>query len=155
MKGKRYNKETVFLLTAGSVCLAFMAFTTMVFPAATWYVDFEDLEVSGIFAVFGGTVKDDYALKFNILSLIGYLLTLVSLVLNLKAFDKKDTTIHYISVGVSLFSAVIIFLETVIVGLVNNISNLSLGIGPILGGIFMVLVAILNISCVQEKNKAK
>ena len=155
MKGKRYNKETVFLLTAGSVCLSFMAFTTMVFPALTWKIDFKQIEVSGIFAVFGGNVTDGYAFKFNVLSLIGYLLSIVSLVLNLKAFDKKETTIHYVSFGVSLLSALIIFLEGLIVGLINNISSLTLAIGPILGGIFMIFAALLNISCVQEKNKAK
>ena len=155
MKGKRYNKETVFLLTAGSVCLAFMAFTTMVFPALNWKVDFQELEISGIFAVFGGSVNDQYEFKFNILSLIGYLLAFVAVVLSLKAFDKKENTLHYVSMIICFLSSIIIFLEPVIVGFVNNISNLSLGIGPILGGIFMLIALVLNLGCVQEKNKAK
>ena len=155
MKGKRYNKETVFLLTAGSVCLAFMAFTTMVFPALNWKVDFQELEISGIFAVFGGNIYENYELKFNVLSLFGYLLAFVAVVLNLKAFDKKENTLHYASMIVCLLSSIIIFIEPVIVSLVNNISDLSLGIGPILGGIFMLISLVLNIGCVQEKNKAK
>ena len=69
-----YNKEKVFLLTTLMVCLSFMAFVAVVFPALSYNSGEKVVEISGVFAVFGGMVEElNLTLSFNILSLIGYL----------------------------------------------------------------------------------
>ena len=67
MQKKRVNKEVLFVLMSAAVCLGFMAFVTVVFPA----LRINGEEVSGVHAVFGGEYK------FNFIVLLGYLLPLI------------------------------------------------------------------------------
>ena len=147
-----YNKDKVFLLTTLMVCLSFMTFVVVVFPALSYETGETVVEISGIFAVFGGMVEElNITLSFNILSLIGYLLPLVVVGLGVKAFNSKNKWLYFMLSGVSLISAIIILLEGVIVGGLNNLSNLTLSFGPVLASLFMIVVFISSIFAGMEK----
>ena len=152
---KIYNKDKVFLLTTVMVCLSFMTFVAMVFPALSYNIEEKVVEISGIFAVFGGMIEElNLTLSFNILSLIGYLLPLVVVGLGVKAFNSKNKWLYFMLSGVSLISAIIILLEGVIVGGVNNLSNLTLAFGPLLALLFMIVVFISSMVAGMEKLKS-
>ena len=152
---KIYNKDKVFLLTTVMVCLSFMTFVAMVFPALSYNTEEKVVEISGIFAVFGGMIEElNLTLSFNILSLIGYLLPLVVVGLGVKAFNSKNKWLYFMLSGVSLISVIIILLEGVIVGGLNNLSNLTLAFGPLLALLFMIVVFISSIVAGMEKLKS-
>ena len=117
-KKKRINKEHLFLLTTGAVCLAFMAFTTMLFPAVKLAYSSYSTEVSGLHAVFGGTVANvqlaPQKYNFNIISLIGYILPLVAVILGILAFKKEGIILNYVAAILCLVATIIMFLEPTI-----------------------------------------
>lgn len=156
---KRINKEQLFLLTTGAVCVAFMAFTTMLFPAVkvTLFFDFPT-EVSGLHAIFGGTVikgQDDImTYNFNIISLIGFLLPLVSLVLSILAFKKDGIILNIVATMLCLIATIVMFLEPVFFQLVNPIYQdweVNILFGPVVGGLLSLISGGFNLGCIKLK----
>ena len=156
---KRINKEKLFLLTTGSVCLAFMAFTTMMFPAVKLSYSSYHTEVSGLHAVFGGSVTNvqlapnNY--NFNIVVLIGYLLPLVSLVLSILAFKKEGIALNYIAAILCLVATIVMFLEPTLFTLFNEVNsnyNVSILFGPVVGGVLALISGLFNLGCVKLKS---
>ena len=140
MQRKRVNKELLFVLTSASVCIGFMAFVTVVFPA----LKMDGREVLGVYAVFGGEYK------FNFLALLGYLLPLIGAVCGVIFFNAKNGIPHYIASGLCFIGAILIFLEPVLFADINEIEHtikVSLHAGPIIGGLLSIVSGIFNISC--------
>ncbi len=166
MAKKKVNKQLLFVLTAAAVCLAFMATVSMFFPAVKMTVEgifgSYSTEVSGIHAVFGGTITEgneyiqltvaEYG--FNFLVLLGYLLPLVSIVVSYLAYKGKTDLLHLIAAGLCIVGAILIFLEPTLFASVNEISEnivCTALVGPILGGIFAILAGLTNVGCVVLK----
>ena len=146
MQKKRINKEVLFVLTSAAVCLGFMAFVTVVFPA----LKMDGVEVSGIHAVFG------VEYKFNFLVLFGYLLPLISAVCGVVFFNAKNEIPHYIVSGLCFLGAILIFLEPVLFRSVNEVietTKITLHAGPVIGGLLAIISGIFNISCGYMKRK--
>ena len=146
MQKKRINKELLFVLTSAAVCLGFMAFVTVVFPA----LKMGGAEVSGINAVFG------VEYKFNFLVLFGYLLPLISAICGVVFFNAKSAIFHYVLSGLCFLGVILIFLEPVLFRSVNAIENMveiTLHAGPIIGGLLTVISGIFHISCGYMKRK--
>ena len=146
MQKKRVNKEVLFVLMSAAVCLGFMAFVTVVFPA----LRINGEEVSGVHAVFGGEYK------FNFIVLLGYLLPLIGAILGVIFFDTKSGIPHYVLSGLCLIGVIIILLEPVLFASINEIEQtikVSLHAGPIIGGLLTILSGIFHISCGYMKRK--
>lgn len=153
---KTYNKDKVFLLTSICVCLSFMAFVAVVFPALRYNNGVNEVEISGIFAVFGGMVDElNMIFSFNIFSLIGYLIPLGIVFLSVKAFNSKKSIVFFIISILSIISIVITLLEPILVGILNQLSDLTLSFGPIISTVLMVIVLISSLCSGLEKNKIK
>ena len=146
MQKKRVNKELLFVLTSAAVCLGFMAFVTVVFPALIM----DGVEVSGVHAVFGGQYK------FNFVVLFGYLLPLIGALCANVVFGAKSDYPHYIVSVLCFIGAILIFLEPVLFAIVNEVAEtieVSLLAGPIIGGLLSIAAGIFNISCGVMKRK--
>ena len=146
MQKKRINKELLFVLMSAAVCLGFMAFVTVVFPA----LKMDGVEVSGVNAVFG------VGFKFNFLILLGYLFPLISVICGVVFFNAKSEVPHYISSVLCFLGVIIIFLEPVLFRSVNVIVNtveITLHAGPIIGGLLAIVSGIFHISCGYMKRK--
>ena len=158
-KKKKVNKELLFVLTTTAVALSFMAFVVVFFPAVKMSVNgifgTYETEVSGLHAVFGGKITEgneyiqltvaEYG--FNVLAFVGYLLPLLSIVVSFVAYKSKGKMLHYVAAILCIIGAVLIFLEPTFFATVNEIDEnitCSLLIGPILGGIFAILAAMVN-----------
>lgn len=159
VKKKRINKEQLFLLTSSAVCLSFMAFTTMLFPAVKLSYSSFVTEVSGLHAVFGGSVQNvqlaptEY--NFNFIVLIGYLLPIASLVLSILAFKKEGILLNYIAAILCFLSTIIMFLEPTLFTVFNKVNsnyNVSILFGPVLGGVLAIISGALNLGCVKIKS---
>lgn len=165
-KKKKVNKEVLFLLTSAAVCIAFMGFVVMFFPAVklTTEILFKtyEVEISGIQAIFGGKLTEGNEVvqltlaefNFNIVSLIGYVLLLVSAFISVISFNRNDYLLDIVSTVLCVVAAIVIFLEPTIFASVNQLSEnikCTLLIGPILGGIFALLAAAFNASCINLK----
>lgn len=147
MSGKKINKELLFVVTTAAVCCGFMVFTVMFFPA----VVVNGITIDGLNAIFGANIEGVGKLNFNLLGLIGYLLSAVSIYFSFKSFNVKSNLYSYIAVIVSLLSALLIILEPLTFTLVNGI-NSSLAFGPVLGCVLAIIVAICNGMCITIKN---
>lgn len=165
-KKKKVNKQLLFVLTAAAVCLGFMAFVALFFPAVKMTVEgilgTYSQEVSGIHAVFGGTITEgnehiqltvaEYG--FNFMAFLGYLLPLIAAALSLLAFKSKGNLLNFVAAGLCLVGAILIFLEPTFFASVNEINEkvvCSLLIGPILGGVFAILAGLFNTGCAVMK----
>lgn len=165
-KKKKVNKELLFVLTTAAVCLGFMAFVAMFFPAVKMTVEgifgTYSTEVSGIHAVFGGTITEgneyiqltvaEYG--FNFMAFLGYLLPLLGAVASFLAFKSKGKLLDFVAIGLFVLGAILIFLEPSLFASVNEINEkivCSLLVGPILGGVFALLAALFNAGCIAMK----
>lgn len=167
MNNKRVNKETLFVITAFVVCIAFVNFLCIAFPAlkVTYETSAFILEgrVEGLMAIAGGTVSagsttSNFNLidaKFNPISLIGYLLPLVACALALLALSKKSQILYYVTGSICLIAGVITLLEGVIFKLINNITimEVSLLLGPIMGGICGIVAGFISFGSWYVFNK--
>ena len=162
---KRINKEHLFLTTSAAVCLAFMAFVTMVFPAinlvltTTLVEESFNIKVLGTNAIFGGKLYLDNLVigkaNFSFLSLIAYLLPLAAVFLSVMAFDKKSPLYNIISAVVCFTGAIMMLSQCYL----TNIEVLTLYgfttkllIGPKLGAIFAAISGCFNLGSVKIKN---
>ena len=146
MQKKRVNKEVLFVLMSAAVCLGFMAFVTVVFPA----LKMDGEEVSGVHAVFGGEYK------FNFLVLFAYLLPLISAICGVVFFSTKSEITHYVLSGLCFIGAILIFLEPTLFASINTIAatvKVSLHAGPIIGGFLAIISGVFHISCGYMKRK--
>lgn len=160
-KKKRINREKLLVLTAAAICIGFMATVTMFFPAVKLtniYISSITTDVDGLHAVFGGVVSvgnENIQLNiteylFNPLVFVGYLLPFVGVIFGVVKFDSKNSLVHYVSAGLCVLGAVLIFLEPNLFASVNAISDkftVSLLIGPILGGILSLISAGFHFGC--------
>lgn len=158
MNNKKVNKETLFVLTAFIVCIAFVNFLCVTLPAlkVTYETSAFILEgrVEGLMAIAGGTVSSGSTTsnfnlldaKFNPINLVGYLLPVVGCILTLVAFSKKKQFLYYASGVIFVASGVITLLEGTIYKMINNITTMevSLLIGPIMGGLCGVIAGIIS-----------
>ena len=133
MNNKRVNKETLFVITAFVVCITFVNFLCIAFPALK--VTYETSEfilegrVEGLMAIAGGTVSagsttSNFNLlnaKFNPINLVGYLLPLLSCALALVALGKKSQILYYVTGSVCIIAGIITFLEGFFFKMINNI----------------------------------
>lgn len=157
-KKKRINKEYLFLFTTGAVCLAFMAFTIMLFPAVIITSGENSYEVSGVFAIFGQVVTDEklgeLVFNFNPINLVGYLLPLLAVVLSVLAFKQEGLILNIISAILCVVASVTMFLEPVFFQLINPYYanyEVVISFGPIAAGILSLLSAVINISVFKIK----
>ena len=146
MQKRRINKEMLFVLTSAAVCIGFMAFVTVVFPA----LKMNGETVSGINAGFG------VEYKFNFLVLLGYLLPLISVIFGVVFFNAKNEIPHYVAAGLCFIGAILIFLEPVLFTSINTIGKaikVTLHAGPVMGGLLAIISGVFNISCGVMKRK--
>ena len=156
---KRINKENLFVLTSFVMCFAFVGFVCMVLPAvkiSSNALSSASVKIDGIVAVFGGESKlNDLVLfnfKFNLLSLIGYLLPLVGCVLCYFAFKKLNLMLYYVTAVLCIVGGGLTLFESVIFRSINNISevlNVSILLGPIIGGVSSILAGLVSIGSSQ------
>ena len=164
---KRINKEHLFLTTSAAVCLAFMAFAAIVFPAfkvanLTIPAVEETIKynVLGTNAIFGGKIVTAQGFtigefNFSLLSLIAYLLPLASVVVSVLAFKKNGPLLNYVAAILAFGGAVMMFFQLSFIKF-EPIANLNvefkLFVGPILGSIFSALAGCFNLGCTSIKN---
>lgn len=152
MNKKRINREQLFVLTAGAVCFAFMAFVVMVFPAVK--LSGLDLKVDGIQAIFGGETDKGLKFNFNIILLIGYLLPLVAVVTGIYAYRSDKILLDIITISCVLVGAIIMALEPTLFKLFNEIPanvKASYAAGPIFGMVCSAISLIFSIGCLRTK----
>ena len=131
----------------------------MLFPAVKLSYSSYATEVSGLHAVFGGSVTNvqlaPNTYNFNIVLLIGYLLPLASLVLSIFAFNKEGIILNYIAAILCLVATIVMFLEPTLFTFFNEVNsnyNVSILFGPVLGGILALISGALNLACVKLKS---
>lgn len=160
---KRINKEHLFLFTSASVCIAFMAFVVMVFPAVKMSVGEESYKVLGTLAVFGGKLPEDIGIfklvlekfSFSFLSLIAYTLPLFSVVISVKAFKTTKPMLNYLAAFLCFVAAVMMLFQPVYFRYANDLVKeveVSLLIGPIFGIICSLVSGFCSLGCVHVKN---
>lgn len=168
---KRINKEALFVLTAFIISFAFVNFICIALPALKVTYETSSFliegKVEGLVATFGGTISNGSTTnnfnllnaKYNSISLFGYLFPLLACIIALVAYAKKNQILYYFTGVICLVCGIITLLEGVIFSSVNNIASygyeVSLLLGPIIGGICGVLSAIACFGSWYIFNKQK
>lgn len=159
---KRFNKDAFLLATFILFSLSLCALFAMTLPGVELsYKNASDsnIKIDGLFVVFGGEPEIRgvvYYFRFNLISLLSYLLPIIGSVIGIFAFKKANKILYFISGILCFIGGILIFMEPLFFIYVNHFQftfNASLLFGPIIGAIFAMISGLIGIGCGIKINR--
>lgn len=160
---KRINKEALFLLTSVVVCVALVNFMCLVFPALKLtpklFGGQTVIKVEGIDAVFGGEITINniniLKMKFNFISLLGYIFPLAGAVLVIIGLKKTNPIMYYLAGSLCILGGITTLLEGFIFNQINNLEEIKVSLlaGPIIGGVCGLIAGFISFGSWNIFNK--